>query len=159
MVSKFLARERRPRRVLLPPQPTQTVGRFRLRSDYFACKLENFACETILFRQAPRKLLKSLGREIPDFAASCDFKGLRAILFRAFFAARFPIRPPPSFNFVSQNYLIALIPFQGKVKGESLNSHICAVPLNRAKLGDQPASSRARRCAAVAARIISASRP
>jgi len=41
----------------------------------------------------PRKLLKSVGREISDFAVSCDFKGLRPILFRAlFFAVRFPIR-------------------------------------------------------------------
>ena len=44
----------------------------------------NFACETISFRQVPRKLLKSLGREIFDFEASCDFNDLRPIFFRAF---------------------------------------------------------------------------
>jgi hypothetical protein len=35
------------------------------------------------FRQASRKLLKSLAREIDDFAVSCDFKGLRHVLLRA----------------------------------------------------------------------------
>ena len=54
---------------------------------------ENFACETILFREGPRKLLKSLGAKLFDFAVSCDFNGLHPILFRGFFALRFPIRP------------------------------------------------------------------
>jgi hypothetical protein len=65
---------------------------FACETIYFACELENFACERILFRQAPRKLLKSLRREIYDFAVSCDFRGLRPILFRAFLAVRFSIR-------------------------------------------------------------------
>ena len=74
--------------------PTQTVGRVRLRSENFACELINFACETILFRQIPRKLLKSLWYEMADVAVSCHFKGLRSILFRAlFFAVRLPIHP------------------------------------------------------------------
>jgi hypothetical protein len=77
----------------LSPQPTQTAGRFRLRNDYFACELKNFACETILFRPAPRKLLKLLGHEISEIAASCNFKGLRPIFFALFFAVRFPIPP------------------------------------------------------------------
>jgi hypothetical protein len=78
----------------MPPQPTQTGGRFRLRSDYFACELKSFACETILFRQPPLKPLKSLGYEISDFATSSDFKGLRRIFFRGFFRRlRFPIHP------------------------------------------------------------------
>jgi hypothetical protein len=77
----------------LSPQPTQTVWKFRLRSQNFACELKNFACETILFRQAPRKLLKSFAHEISDFAVPCDFKGLRPIFFALFFAVRFPIRP------------------------------------------------------------------
>jgi hypothetical protein len=55
---------------------------------------ENFARETISFRERPRKLLESLGREMSDFADSCDFNGLGPILFRGFFALRFPIRPP-----------------------------------------------------------------
>jgi hypothetical protein len=51
----------------------------------------NFACETILLRETPRKLLKSLGPEISYFAVSCDFKGLRPALFRTSFATvRFP---------------------------------------------------------------------
>ena len=54
---------------------------------------ENFACETILFREGLRKLLKSLGREMSDFAVSCDIKGLRPILFRAFI--RRPFSDPP----------------------------------------------------------------
>jgi hypothetical protein len=66
--------------------PTQTVGRVRLRSQNFACELINFACETILFRQMPRKLLKSLWREMADVAVSRHFKGLRPILFRALFS-------------------------------------------------------------------------
>jgi len=64
----------------------------RPRSESFACELDNFACETILFRQAPRKLLKSLGHEISEFVVLCDFKRLRRVLFRAFFAVGFPIR-------------------------------------------------------------------
>ena len=59
------------------PTPTQTleispqrsVRKSRLRND-------NFACETILFRLAPRKLLKSLVSEKSDFTVLCDFKGL-----------------------------------------------------------------------------------
>jgi hypothetical protein len=47
-----------------------------LRNDNFACELINFACETILFRPAPRKLLKSLGSEMPDFAVPSDFRDL-----------------------------------------------------------------------------------
>jgi hypothetical protein len=38
------------------------------------------------FRQGSRKLLKSLAHEISDFAVSCDFKGLRHVLFRAPFS-------------------------------------------------------------------------
>jgi hypothetical protein len=38
------------------------------------------------FRQGSRKLLKSLAHEISDFAVSCDFKGLRNVLFRAPFS-------------------------------------------------------------------------
>src|SRR5271167_2419351 len=32
-------------------QPTRAVRRFSSRSENFACDLDNFACETILFRQ------------------------------------------------------------------------------------------------------------
>jgi hypothetical protein len=56
--------------------------RFRLRSENFACEMRNFACEVKSFRKGPRKLLKSLAHEITDFAVSCDFKGLRPVLFR-----------------------------------------------------------------------------
>ena len=42
--------------------------KFRLRNHLFRLELDNFACERILFRQAPRKLLKSLRREMYDFA-------------------------------------------------------------------------------------------
>ena len=69
------------RRNLLRPS-----GDFACEAKISLAKRKNFACETILFRQVPRKLLKSLGREISDFAVSCDFKGLRPILFRAFFS-------------------------------------------------------------------------
>jgi hypothetical protein len=61
------------------------AGRFRLRSENFACEMRNFACEVKSFRKGPRKLLKSLANEITDFAASCDFKGLRPVLFRPYF--------------------------------------------------------------------------
>jgi hypothetical protein len=69
---------------MLSLQPTQTVGRFRLRNDYFACELENFAGAAFLFRQAPRKLLKPLGHEISRFEVSCNFKGLLLIFSRFF---------------------------------------------------------------------------
>jgi hypothetical protein len=36
--------------------------------------------------------LKSLGREDSEVVVLCDFKGLRCILIRAFFAVGFPIR-------------------------------------------------------------------
>jgi hypothetical protein len=49
---------------------------FACETIYFACELINFAWETILLRQAARKLLKSLGREMSDFAVSWDLKGL-----------------------------------------------------------------------------------
>jgi hypothetical protein len=68
-------------------QPTRVVWRFRSLQNkkrpksftkgrenfacetiYFACELDNFACERILFRQVPRKLLKSLSHEMYDFA-------------------------------------------------------------------------------------------
>ena len=66
---------------------------------------ENFACETILFREGPRKLLKLLGCEMSDFAVSCDFNGLRPVLFRSFFRA--PFSDPPArawtVNCVPQN--------------------------------------------------------
>jgi hypothetical protein len=82
------------RRLEFFASPVGGGGKFRLRNDNFACELKNFACETILFRQATRKLLKSFGYETYGFAVSCDLKGLRPILFRAcFFAVRFPIRP------------------------------------------------------------------
>jgi hypothetical protein len=38
------------------------------------------------FRQASRKLLKSLAGEINDCAVSCDFNGLRHVLLRAPFS-------------------------------------------------------------------------
>ena len=43
---------------MLSQQPTQTVGRFRLRSDYFACETENFACEADFFRFFKKKKKK-----------------------------------------------------------------------------------------------------
>jgi hypothetical protein len=53
--------------------------------------MDNFTCETILFRQVPRKLLKSLGRKISEFVVLCDFKGLMThFIFRH--AIGFPIR-------------------------------------------------------------------
>ena len=82
----------------------------------FRLRTENFACETILFRQAPRKLLKSLGREISDFAVSCDFKGLRPILFRAFFAVRFPIRPSGLAQFSFSEFIDSTNSIPGKGK-------------------------------------------
>jgi hypothetical protein len=101
----------------LPPQPTQTVGGFRLRSQNFACELINFACEAIWFRKAPRKLLKSLRREIVVTAVSCDFKGLRPIFFALLF--RRPFSDPPvglRLKFVSQNSSIARIRFRRRAK-------------------------------------------
>ena len=88
----------------------------------FACEGIYFACDTILFRRAARKLLKSLGREMCDFVVSCDFKGLRPIFFALSFSPSvFGSRPSgPSPNFVSQDSSIARIRFQGKPKGESL---------------------------------------
>jgi hypothetical protein len=62
----------------------QRAERLRLRSEIFACEPISFACETILFRRAPHKLLKSLGYEISTFGVSCNFKGLWPILFRAY---------------------------------------------------------------------------
>jgi hypothetical protein len=50
----------------------------------FACEAVYFACETILFRLDPRKLLKSLEHEMLDFAVLCDFRGLWPVLFRRF---------------------------------------------------------------------------
>jgi hypothetical protein len=109
---------------MLSPQSTQIVGRFRLRNENFACELINFACETILFRRAPRKLLKSFGREMSIFAGSCDFKGLRPILFRAVFLGRFSLaRRVWAFYLVSQNSSIARIRFLRKSKGESPSLH------------------------------------
>jgi hypothetical protein len=104
----------------MSPQPTQTVGRFRLRNQNFACELENFACETFLLRQAPSKLLKSLAHEISVFAVSCDFKGLRPIFFRALLRRPFSDPPRgPRLNSASQNSSLARIRLQGKSKGES----------------------------------------
>jgi hypothetical protein len=51
--------------------------------------MRNFACEVKSFRKGPRKLLKSLAHEITDFAVSCDFKGLRPVLFRPFYVLDF----------------------------------------------------------------------
>jgi len=45
-------------------------AKFRLRNDFVS--------------PDPRKVLKSLGREISSFSVSCDFKGLRPVFFRAF---------------------------------------------------------------------------
>jgi hypothetical protein len=72
-----------------------------LRWENFACETLDFACGTILFRHAPRKLLKSLGHEISDFAVSCDLQDLRPIFSRFPFGVRFPIRPSclPNFSF------------------------------------------------------------
>jgi len=90
---------------------------FRLRAIYFARELINFACDTILFRGAARKLLKSLG-------AKCAISQFRAISrgYAPFFS-RFLFRRPfseppvgPSLNLVFQNSPIARIRFQGKPK-------------------------------------------
>jgi hypothetical protein len=78
---------------------------FRLRTDYV---------------EAPRKLLKSLGREMSEFAVSMRFQGFMTHFIRAFF--RHPFSDPPvgpGLNLVSQNSPIARIRFQGKPKGES----------------------------------------
>jgi hypothetical protein len=77
-----------------PETPQKGPRRFRLRNDNFACELKNFACETILFRPTPHKLLKSLGSEMSVFAVSCDSKGLKPVFFRAaLFAVPFSIWP------------------------------------------------------------------
>jgi hypothetical protein len=51
--------------------------KFRERKENFAKRKEYFAKRNILFRSAPRKPLKSLSREIGDFAVLSVFKGLR----------------------------------------------------------------------------------
>ena len=99
--------------------PTQTVGRFRLRSQNFACELIDFACETILFRQMPRKLLKSLWYEMADVAISRHFKGLRPIFFARSF--RRPFSDPPvglSLNFSFSEFIDSTNSIPRKVKNE-----------------------------------------
>jgi hypothetical protein len=87
-----------------------------LRSEYFACELENFACEMKSFRQDPRKLLKSLTSENNDFAVSRDFKGLRQVLFRALLDLRFfcPCADVET-GLSYRNFLLARILFMGKI--------------------------------------------
>jgi hypothetical protein len=51
--------------------------KFRKRKENFVKRKENFAKRNILFRSAPRKPMKSLSREIGDFAVLSVFKGLR----------------------------------------------------------------------------------
>jgi hypothetical protein len=63
--------------------PNET--KFRLRNENFACELRNFACERKTFRSGARKPLKSLGREIGNFAVRNDFKALRGVRLRAVF--------------------------------------------------------------------------
>jgi hypothetical protein len=129
---------------MLSPQPTHAVGRFRRETEgaeMLRKRSGNFACETILFRQAPRKLLKSLGREIRYFRG---FHAISMVCDPSFFCAFFrrPFSDPPvgpNLDLVSQNSSIARIRFQGKPKGESLSLQICAVPRNRSSSpSDQP---------------------
>ena len=121
--------------LILSPKPTQTAGRFRCETkgtEMFRKRRENFACEKILFRQAPRKLLKSLGREISNFAVSCDFKGLRPILFRAPFSPSvFRSARRVQLQFMFSEFIDSTNSIPGKAKGDSLRSEICPVPRNR----------------------------
>jgi hypothetical protein len=80
---------------------TQAVGRFRLRSDYFACELENFACETILFRQAPRKLFEIVGARNIRFRGFVRFQGFTRHIVSRFLRRPFSYPPhPPSLDLV-----------------------------------------------------------
>ena len=101
-------------------------------SVYFAGEGKISLAKRFCFARHPRKLLKSLGREISDFAVSCDFKGLRPIFFALSFRRPFSDPPfVPSLNLVSQKLLIARIRFQGKLKRESCRASRDSNPISR----------------------------
>jgi len=73
-----------------------------------------------------RKSLKLLDREMSDFAVSCDFKGLRPVLFRTFFSLRFSIRASGlEADFLFSELLDSTNAVFRKAKGESSRSHMC----------------------------------
>ena len=110
------------RRNLLRPSgnflETKAPKCFACEAIYFACELINFACETILFRRAARKLLKSLGREMCEFAVSCGFQGVTPPFFSRFLFRRPSSEPPvgPSLNLASQNLSDSTNSLLGKAK-------------------------------------------
>src|SRR5271156_5735618 len=100
---------------MLSPQPTQTVGRFRLRREKFACETLNFASETTLFRQAPSQAIEIVGARNFCFRGFVRFQRFATLFFRALFSPsvfRSARRAWP--NSVSQNSSITRIRFQGK---------------------------------------------
>src|SRR5271156_6466074 len=69
------------------------------------------------FRKGSRKLLKSLAHEISDCAVSCDFKGLRRVLFRAPVPPGLflPVRRARKANLSYQDLILARIRFKRKI--------------------------------------------